>query len=75
LRWVDIEPDDVSRFRLNVGIGGRHVLDAVRRQACPLPDARDHHMMDAQSVGQLSGTPMRRTIARRLFGQRQDPRL
>src|SRR5262249_25789533 len=65
LRRIEIQPDDVSGFRLELRIvGGDVALAPMRLQTMLGPDARNRHVRDAtaQLSSQFTGRPMRRTI-------------
>src|SRR5258706_7980703 len=49
LRRLHIQPNDISRFLLKVGIVGHHVaLDPLGLKSRSLPNSGHHHMMNAK---------------------------
>src|SRR5215469_17752710 len=78
MRWrVDVQPNDVGRFALEVRIIRYHVaVEPLRLQSVLCPYPRHHHVRDRQRQTQLARAPMRRPVSR-LPLQRpiQDPRL
>lgn len=76
LRRIEIETNDVGGLLLEIGIVGSHVaLDPMRLESRSLPDLRHRHVGDAELGCQLARRPVRRSIGRRLAGQRQDASL
>jgi hypothetical protein len=74
LRWVQVQPDDVSRFRFEFRIVAGHVtLQAMRLQASLSPHPMHGVLADAQGCGQLAATPVRGTVLRLFTGSRQNP--
>ena len=59
LRWVDVEPNHVERFGLEVGIVGSNVaLHAMRLQTGVGPRPRDLHVVKAELACQPPCTPV-----------------
>lgn len=62
-RRVEIQPDDVSRFFLELRIVRGHVaLDPMWSQAVLAPHAGDHHVTDTEMGSELARAPVRRSI-------------
>ena len=75
LRRIQVEPDHVGRFLLELRIVRQHVaLEPMRLTAGAAPDARDQHVTDAQHLAQLARAPMRAAVGRLLPRLRQDAR-
>ena len=63
--WIRVEPDDVGRLRLEVGVGGRHVArQPVRSQIGLAPDALDDVLAHPEMSRQAPAGPMRRPVRR-----------
>jgi hypothetical protein len=57
VRRIDVQPDHVGGFRLEVGVVRLHVaLEAVGLQARALPGLRDEVVMNLQHAAQLPGS-------------------
>jgi len=64
---MDIQPSDVRRFGLEVGVVRLHVpLEAMRLQSSPLPRLRDEVVMNPQQATELPRTPVRAAVWRQL---------
>ena len=75
LRRIQIQPDDLRRLLLEIGIGRSQVaLQSMRLQAGPFPRALDNRVRHAQPVAQPARRPVGRAVRRRLPGPAQDPR-
>jgi hypothetical protein len=75
LRRVQIQPNDVGRFLLEIGIVGQHVaFDAMGLQAGAAPDTGHEHVTDAEHLRQLAGAPVRTPIGWALSGLGQHAR-
>lgn len=73
LRRIHVQPNDISRLALEVGIVRRHVpLEAMRLEAMPGPDPSHHHMGDPQRLRQSPRTPVRRPVLRSPAGPVQN---
>jgi hypothetical protein len=76
LRRVEIQAENIRRFRLEGGIIGQHVpLELVGLQTGAAPHPRDQHMTDAEDRRQPPRAPVGTAIRRALPGLRQDARL
>ena len=76
LRRIQIEPDDIGRFRFKVRIGRSHVpLDPVRLDACSRPYASNEHVIHSEMLGQTSRAPVGRAISGLPSGGSKDLRL
>ena len=74
LRRVQIQPDDVCGFRLELRIIADHItLQPMRLQTCLYPDAMHSIFTDAQLRGEFAATPVSGTILRLSAGGRQNP--
>jgi hypothetical protein len=70
----DVQPNNIGRLTLKVGIVGGHVaFDPMGLKPGPLPDPRHHHVANAQVLSQLAAALVRRTIRRRSAGPFQNP--
>ena len=74
LRWVQIQPDNVRSFRLEVRIIADHIpLQPMRLQTRLFPDAMHSIFTDAQRRGEFAATPVSGTILGLSAGGRQNP--
>lgn len=74
LRRVQIQPNNLGRLVLEVGIVRRQVpLQPMRLEAMPSPDPGDHHMREPKHLRQPSRTPVGRPILRPAAGPVENP--
>ena len=58
LRGIQVQPDDVGRLLLEIGVVRQHVpLESMRLQAGAPPDARDEHVTNPQHLDDPPGPP------------------
>lgn len=58
---MQVEDDDVGGLLLKVRIIRSHVaLETLRLEAVLAPHSRDDHVRDPESLGELTGAPVRR---------------
>ena len=76
LRRIEVQPDDVGRFRFKRRIGRPHVaVQPMRLEAGALPCPLHERMAtQLQGLGEFAGTPMRRAIGRGLARPRENSR-
>jgi 20S proteasome alpha/beta subunit len=75
LRRIQIQPDNLRRFRFEIGIGRSQVaLQSMRLQAGPFPCALNNRVRHAQPIAEPPRRPMGGAVRRRLAGPAQDPR-
>ena len=75
LGWLQVQPDDVSRFGFEVRIVAGHVpLQAMRLQTSFFPDTVYCILTDAQFSSQFAPAPVRGTVLRLSAGGRENPR-
>ena len=65
LRRFDVEPDNIGRLGLKVGVVGGHVaFDPMGLNPGTLPHPRYHHVANTQVLRQLAAAPVRGAIRR-----------
>jgi hypothetical protein len=75
IRRIDVQPNDVGRLRLEIGVVRLHVaFEAMRLQTGALPSFGDEIVMNLQQPTQLARTPVRAAVGRRLPRLFQDAR-
>jgi hypothetical protein len=74
-RWIQVQADDIGRFRFEFGIVAGHVaLQPMGLHAGFFPSAMNRGFADTQGYCQLAAAPMCRSIGRLFARCRQDPR-
>jgi hypothetical protein len=74
LRWVQMQPDNVGGFSLEVRVIACHKpIQPMRLQPSFFPDATDGILADAQLRGELAATPLSATTPRLYARSRQNP--
>src|SRR4030095_2186340 len=70
---VDVETNNISGFGFKLGIIRGHIaLQTMGAEAGAFPDPGHHHVTDTQLLGQFAGSPVGRSIRRRLAGPSQN---